>query len=343
MSTTALVRGFAAMKAKAPLESYSFKLDPIRAHDVEIEVQACSICHSDVHLIDDDWGISRFPLVPGHEVVGKIVDRGAAVTTFAVGDIVGVGWQCGACGQCVACTTGHSNLCTGGKRRTCVDQPGAFASRVRSDERFAFKLPAGLDAQTAAPLFCAGVTVFAPLLRHHIDSKSRVAVVGLGGLGHLAVQFARGFGAEVTVFDPQEGKRDEARALGAERLHGVDQETLARLTASSERYDFVLSTTPASLVWDQWLNLVALNGTLCLAGIPLKPLKFSCDHLIDGQKKVTGSAIGSPDDMRAMLTFAAKHRVQPHVETTSFANVNAALEKVRQGQARYRMVLTGGL
>lgn len=334
------IRAYAAASPKAPLLPSMLELGPLAAHDVEIEVEASSVCHSDLHLLDDDWRISRYPLVPGHEIVGRIVDRGLAARALEIGERVGIGWQCGACGVCVACSEGHANLCLGGKRRTCVDQPGGFATRVRADERFVFKVPADMDSETAAPLFCAGLTVFAPLRRHGVGPRTRVAVVGLGGLGHLAVQFARAWGADVTVFDPDLRKAEEARLLGAARMHAADAATLAKLKGTSERYDFVLSTTPADLAWDDWLALVALNGTLCLTGIPAKPLSFACDHLIDGQKRVTGSAIGSPDDMRAMLDFAARHKIAPLIERRTFAEVNEAIARVRSGQARYRIVLT---
>jgi uncharacterized zinc-type alcohol dehydrogenase-like protein len=338
-----VVRAYVATEADAPLTRRDLDLGPLADHDVELEVEACSLCHSDVHLWADDWGITKFPFCPGHEAVGRIVARGRAVTLFAGGERVGVGWQAGSCGVCVACSAGHANLCTGGKRRTCVDQPGGLATRVRADERFVFRVPDDLSSELAAPLFCAGVTVFAPLRRHHVGPHTRVAVIGLGGLGHLAVQFARGLGAHVTAFDPDAGKADEAKALGAARLSPVDADTLKDLARSSERYDFVLTTTPATLDWDAWLALVALNGTLCVAGIPKGPLTFSADHLIDGQKRVTGSAIGSPEDMRAMLSAAVRLGVRPTIERAPLADapgVTAALERVRRGAARYRIVLT---
>lgn len=340
MQDAAEITVYASPGRGRPVEPQRLKLGALAPNDLEIQVEACSLCHSDLHLLDDDWGISRYPLVIGHEIVGRIVRRGSAVVSHEIGTRVGIGWQCGACGSCVACTTGMANLCIGGKRRTCVDQAGGLAERVRADAAFAFPVPDSLDPSVAAPLFCAGVTVFAPLARHGVGPGSRVAILGLGGLGHLAVQFARALGADVTVFDPAEGKHTEALQFGARQLLGVGPNDLRAACERGERFDFVLSTTHADLDWNAWLELVAFGGTLCITGIPPKPMSFASDHLIDGQKNVTGSAIGSPDAMRAMLAFAARHRIRPLTETLPFARANEALERLRAGKARYRIVLT---
>jgi uncharacterized zinc-type alcohol dehydrogenase-like protein len=305
---------------------------PPEGHDVDVEVASCSVCHSDVHLLDGDWGDVARPLVPGHEIVGRVV-RAGAQAGVSVGDVVGIGWQSGSCGACAACLSAREHLCTGGKLRTCVGRQGGFASHVRCDARFCFALPNGLELTSAAPLLCAGLTVFSPLERLGVSAGMRVGVVGVGGLGHLAVRFARALGAEVVAFDPDSSKRDLVLGLGASEL--VD----ARGPLPKGAVDLLLVTTHASLVWDEWMRVLDLEGTLCLVGVPGAPLTLSADPLMDEQKKVTGSVIGSPATMRRMLALAARERIAPVVEHMPLAHANEAVARVRYGAARMRVVL----
>lgn len=306
--------------------------DAPTGRDVDIEVQHCSVCHSDVHLLDGDWGDIARPLIPGHEVVGRVVSAGPDAT-LAVGALVGVGWQCGACGRCPACTSGREHLCTGGKKRTCVGRQGGFATRVRVDADFAFELPTALDPTTAAPLLCAGLTVFSPLERLGAKAGVRVGVVGVGGLGHMAVRFASALGAEVIAFDPDLSKRDLATSLGAREL--VD----ARGALPSNAVDVLLVTTHVTLDWDAWMKVLDLEGTLCLVGVPSEPLRLGVDPLLDEQKKITGSVIGSRATMRKMLAFAAQHGIAPITERMPLEKANEAVASVREGRARMRIVL----
>lgn len=309
---------------------------PPEGHDVDVEVDHCSVCHSDVHLLDGDWGDVARPLVPGHEIVGRVVAKGErAPSSLAIGAVVGIGWQAGACGSCPACTTGREHLCTGGKVRTCVGRQGGFASQVRCDARFCFEIPRGLDVRDAAPLLCAGLTVFSPLERLGAGAAAgkRVGVVGVGGLGHLAVAFARAMGAEVLAFDPDLTKRDLVLELGAREL--VD----ARGALPKNAVDLLLVTTHATLDWNAWLGVLDLEGTLCLVGVPGAPLVLSADPLMDEQKKVTGSVIGSPGAMKRMLALAAHNHIVPIVERMPMARVNDAIARVRSGSARMRIVL----
>jgi alcohol/geraniol dehydrogenase (NADP+) len=292
----------------------------------------CSVCHSDVHLLDGDWGEVKRPLVPGHEIVGRVIRAGARAG-YATGTVVGIGWQSGCCGACIACTTGREHLCTGGKQRTCVGRQGGFASEVRCDARFAFELPSGLDIRTAAPLFCAGLTVFSPLERLGTKPGIRVGVVGIGGLGHLAIQFARALGAEVVAFDPDEDKRDLVLSVGASEL--IDSGG----PLPKDMVDLLLITTHATLDWTAWLGVLKLEGTLCLCGVPGHPLRMNPDPLMDEQKKITGSVIGSPATMRRMLNLAAANSVTPVVERLPLAKANEAVARVRAGRARMRIVL----
>ena len=327
------IQAFAQRAPKGVLDPITLVAPPPpEEHDIDVDVIACSVCHSDVHLLDGDWGKVSRPLVPGHEIVGRVA-RAGALAHVAVGTIVGIGWQCGSCGACPACLSAREHLCTGGKVRTCVGRAGGFATQVRCDARFAFELPPALDLASAAPLLCAGLTVFSPLERLGAKKGMRVGVVGIGGLGHLAVRFARALGAEVIAFDPDTSKRELVLGLGASDL--VD----ARGALPSGAVDLLLVTTHAALVWDEWLRVLDLEGTLCLVGVPGAPLTFAADPLMDEQKVVTGSVIGSPSAMRRMLSLAAERGIAPIVEHLPLARANEAIARVREGRARMRVVL----
>ncbi|MBX3191877.1 MAG: NAD(P)-dependent alcohol dehydrogenase [Labilithrix sp.] len=327
------ILAYAQKAAREPLEAVV--LDdpaPPAGYDVDVEIAHCSVCHSDVHLLDGDWGDVARPLVPGHEIVGRVVSAGESAG-LAEGTWVGIGWQAGSCGACGACLSGREQLCTGGKVRTCVGRPGGFATRVRADARFCFALPPEIDRATVAPLLCAGLTVFSPLERLGVGRGKRVGVVGVGGLGHLAIRFARAMGADVIGFDPDLGKRDLARDLGASDL--VDP----RGPLPQGALDLLLVTTHAPLVWDDWMRALDLEGTACVVGVAAGKLEVSFDPLMDEQKSITGSVIGSPATMRRMLAFAAAHGIAPIVERMPLAEVNEAIARVRQGKARMRVVL----
>ena len=327
------LRGFGQIAPGRPLEPLDLPdPGPLGDTEVEIAVEHCSVCHSDVHLLDGDWGEVARPLVPGHEVVGRVVRAGAG-TTISENAIVGLGWQAGACGGCHACRSEREHLCTGGKVRTCMGRQGGFADRVRCDARFCFELPSALDPAVAAPLMCAGLTVFSPLERMRVREGMRVGVVGVGGLGHLAVRFASALGATVVAFDPDASKKELARSLGATDL--VD----TRGPLPRGAVDLLLVTTHAVLDWTAWMNVLDLEGTLCLVGIPGAPLTVSVDPLLDEQKRITGSVIGSTNTMRRMLSFAAEHGIAPIVERMPMSSVNEAISRVREGRARMRVVL----
>jgi alcohol/geraniol dehydrogenase (NADP+) len=316
----------------APLVRGSVDLAPPVADEVDVEVATCSLCHSDLHLLDGDWTAPR-PLVPGHEIVGRVVRFGPDVTQLGLGARVGVGWQSGACGGCGPCTRGRAHLCTGGKERTCVGRPGGFARFVRARAPFCFPIPAELDDAHAAPLLCAGLTVFSPLARFGVGSGVRVGVVGCGGLGHLAIAFARAHGADVIAFDSDMSRAELATSLGASEM--LD----ARGTLPREAVDLLLVTTHAALDFSAWLSVVRLEGTMCLVGVPPGPVVVDADGLLDGQKTVTGSVVGSPGTMREMLAFAAAHGVTPVIETAPLSRANDAVDRLREGRVRMRVVL----
>jgi uncharacterized zinc-type alcohol dehydrogenase-like protein len=333
-----MIEGFAAREKRGRLERHSYEPGPIGAHEVEIAVSHCGLCHSDLHLIDDAWGRSRYPLLPGHEIVGTVVACGPQVRELRPGQRVGVGWQCGACLACDLCVGGQENLCPE-QEATCLGHPGGLAERVRADARFAFALPDELESAAAAPLLCGGITVYAPLRRYAVGPSTRVAVVGIGGLGHLALAMLRVFGCEVTAFSSSPSKRDEALALGAHHF-AASTEPRAVLEHAN-RFDLVLSTVHARLDWTTYLRTLRPRGTLCLVGSPPGLLQIPAALLVTGERTIAGSDIGGRAQIREMLRFCARHHVAPLIETFPMdeANVNTAIERLRENKIRYRAVL----
>jgi len=330
-----MIRAHAALAATRPLEPWSYEPAPLGHDDVEIAISHCGVCHSDLHLIDDDWNRSSYPLVPGHEIVGLVTAAGAG-SALSVGQRVGVGWQRSACLACDECLGGDENLCAK-QQAVCVGHPGGFAERIRTDGRFVFPLPESLESATAAPLLCGGATVFAPLLRLGVDATWSVGVVGVGGLGHLALRFARAFGCEVTAFSSRPDKRAEAQRLGAH--HVSSSSDVRELRKHARRFDLLLSTAPAKLDWVAFLETLRPNGVLCLVGAPQGLMSFPPSQLLGGQRSICGSDIGSRAAIRAMLDFAARHGIAADVERLPMAEANRAVERVRRNEARYRMVL----
>jgi len=327
---------YAAHREKGALTPFVYEPEPLGPHDVEIRISHCGICHSDVHLVDGDWGsVGRYPMVPGHEVVGTVAAAGPAVRHLAVGQRIGVGWQRGACLECDWCLAGEENLCAA-EVATCVDQHGGFAERIRVDGRFAFPIPESLASERAAPLLCGGITVYAPL-RRWARPAMRVAVVGIGGLGHMALQFARAMGCDVTAVSTNPDKEPEARSFGAHRFVATREAKALRSAAGT--LDFVLSTTFLSQDWKGLLRALRPNGVLCFVGAPDEPLRLDLGAILGRQLSVTTSAIGGRPAIREMLEFAARHGVAPKVQLRPLAEADAALGEVRQGNARYRVVL----
>jgi len=330
-----LIRGFAALRPGAALQPYSFSRAAPAPAEVEIAVTHCGICHSDLHLIDNDWGVSVYPFVPGHEIVGTVLRAGADVSGLHVGQRVGVGWLAGSCMTCEQCAEGNENLCRAAEP-TCVGRNGGFAESVRVDARFAAPIPDVISSDLAAPLLCAGITVFAPL-RRYVKENSRIGVIGLGGLGHLAVRYARAMGCAVTVFSMTADKEQSARAFGVDRF--VDASRSGSLEVEAATCDFLLSTVPVNLPWAEYLNVLKPDGRLCLVGASPGDIQVPAIALIDGQKSIGGSAIGSNAEIRAMLEFSAAHGICPQVELFPMAEVNQAVARLRKNKVRYRAVL----
>lgn len=333
---TGTVKAWAAQAPGEALQPYEFELGPLAADWVEVAVEYCGVCHSDLSMLDNEWGNSQYPLVPGHEIIGRVVACGDAVKRLKRGDRVGIGWFVASCNHCHSCVGGDQHLCRK-NQPTIVGRAGGFAERVRAHWLWAEPLPQDLDAASAGPLFCGGATVFSPIVEFGVKPTDRVAVVGIGGLGHLAVQFLRAWGCEVTAFSSSESKADEARELGAHRV--LSSRDAEALKGEAGRYDFVLVTVNVPLNWVGYLQALAPRGRLHFVGAVLEPVKVPAFSLIGGQKSVSGSPMARPKVVADMLSFAARHKIRPWVEEFPMSEVNQAIAHLRDGKARYRVVL----
>ncbi|MGZ4905002.1 MAG: NAD(P)-dependent alcohol dehydrogenase [Halobacteriota archaeon] len=334
------INAFAAPHARAALQRFDYELKTLSPYEVEVKISHCGICHSDIDLIDNDWGSSHYPLVPGHEIIGTVAARGERVDSLRIGQRVGIGWQAGSCLRCEWCRTGFENLCQD-KTLTCVRRPGGFADSIHIDSRFTFPIPASLDSRSAAPLLCAGLTVYAPMRRFDVQPYHRVGIVGLGGLGHVAVQFAHAIGCEVVVFSTHPDKEDDAHRFGA--THFINSRDAEQMQKAARTLDFILSTVPAQLPWSAYLKTLRPNGRLIIVnrGGADNPsiATVPTSELVAGQKSINGTFTGGRAQMRDMLSFAARHHVEAQTELVRLADVNAAVQRVRNGEARYRIVL----
>ncbi len=332
------IHAYAALSRGQALEPFAYQPKPLGPHDVEIAVTHCGICHSDIHMIDNDWGITEYPLVPGHEIIGTVRDLGGDVQHLRKGQRVGVGWQSASCMACEWCIRGEENCCDR-EEGVIVGRHGGFAEAVRVDSRFAFAVPDGLDSETAAPLFCGGITMYTPL-RENARPAMRVGVIGIGGLGHLALQFAKAFGCEVTAFSTTPDKAMEAARFGAH--HFVVSTDANQMQRAARSLDVLLSAVTVPLDWKLWMSLLRPRGTLVILGASPGTLDIAPMSLIVNKQTIRGSAIGNRPAIAEMLDFAARHGVRAMTETAPLSEVNTALAKVRQNKARYRMVLKTG-
>ena len=331
-----MIQAYAAMKAGDRLTRIEFDPGPLRPGQVEIDVLACGLCHSDLSMVNNEWGDSRYPLVPGNEIVGTIGQVGAGVRHLKAGDRVGLGWFSGSCMVCPQCMSGNHNFC-GDAEQTLVGRHGGFADKVRCQAEWALPLPEGMDAVGAGPLFCAGITVFNALVQFDVKPTQRVGVVGIGGLGHLALQFLARWGCEVTAFTSSRDKHKECLRLGAHRV--VDSLDTVRIRELAGSLDFIISTADADLDWVGYVETLAPRGRLDLVGIVPAPVALPATVLIGGGRSLSGSMTGSPAALRTMLEFCARHRIAPVIETFPMSRANEALARLAGGEARYRIVL----
>ena len=331
-----IINAYAANQANGTLEPFSYDAGALGAHDVEIDVQYCGICHSDLSMLDNEWGFTQYPFVGGHEITGTVAAVGAHVKHVQVGQWVGLGWHANYCNTCHECMSGDHNLCTTAQG-TIVGRHGGFADKVRANAASVVVLPEGVDAASAGPLFCGGITVFNPMVQFDVKPTDSVAVIGIGGLGHMAVQFLHAWGCKVTAFTSSEAKTKEALEFGADDT--INSRDPAALAAAAGRFDYIISTVNVKLDWNAYMGTLKPRGRLHFVGATMEPLDLNVFPLLMGQRSVSGSPVGSPSTIAKMLDFAKQHQIKPMVEMFDFKDINAAIERVRSGQARYRVVL----
>lgn len=330
------IKAFAAKSKGQPLEPIEYEPPALRDDHVEIRVEHCGVCYSDPAIIDDEFGMSSYPLIPGHEVVGVVTKVGSSAEHLR-GKRVGVGWQASSCGRCRHCLAGDEKFC-GTSEYTAVRGQGGFAEAMRCKARFAIPIPDTIEPALAGPLMCGGATVYETLMTYGVRPGQQVAVIGIGGLGHLALQFARAMGAEVTAFSTSSDKADEATGFGAHHFVATreDPDFMARL---ARRFDFILSTVFADDDWDAWMQMLAPRGALCHVGIPSRGNTVRAVSLILGDKRIVGSNMTSPKGLENMLAFAQLHSIRPKTQHFRLSEVNSALSHLKNGRARYRCVL----
>lgn len=342
------VKGYAARTAKSRLAPFRFSRRNVGRQDVLIGIRYCGICHSDVHQARDEWGGSIFPMVPGHEIVGVVEQVGASVKQFKVGQMVGVGCFVDSCRTCPQCKKGEEQYCEGhisftynGKERDGVTPTyGGYSTKVVVDQRYVLRIPKQLRPEEAAPLLCAGITTYSPLHHWGVGKGHRLAIVGLGGLGHMAVKIGKALGAHVTVLSHSDKKRRDAKRLGAKDFYKTsDPKTFTTL---AKQFDFILDTVSAPHDLDAQLELLKTDGTMILVGVPDKPAQLGAFPLILKRRRLVGSLIGGIQETQEMLDFCAKHKCGADVEVIPIQKVNEAYDRLVRGDVRYRFVIDMG-
>ncbi|MFF0010362.1 NAD(P)-dependent alcohol dehydrogenase [Streptomyces sp. NPDC005374] len=338
------VAAYAAPASKAPLERTTIERRAVREHDVLIDIKFAGICHSDIHQAREGWGEAIFPMVPGHEIAGIVSEVGPGVTKYQVGDRVGVGCMVDSCQECDNCKAGLEQHCTNGNVGTYNSvgkdgEPtyGGYSEKVVVDENFVVRIPEGLALDEAAPLLCAGITTYSPLKRWGAGPGKKVAVIGLGGLGHMGVKIAHALGAEVTVLSQSLRKKDDGLKLGADHYYATSDEATFKELAGS--FDLILSTVSAPLDFGAYLSLLKANGALVNVGAPEEPVALNLFSLIGGSKTLAGSAIGGIPETQEMLDFCAAHGIGAEIELIAASEINEAYERVVNSDVRYRFVI----
>lgn len=341
MPTT--VNAYAAPSAKAPFEKTTISRRDLLTSDVLIDIKFVGICHSDIHTVRDEWGAVSYPLVPGHEIAGIVAEVGSAVTRYSVGDRVGVGCMVDSCRECVNCKAGDEQYCLKGMVGTYggtlfgETTQGGYSEKIVVDEAFVLGIPEGIGLDAAAPLLCAGVTLFSPLNHWGAGPGKKVAIIGLGGLGHMGVKIAHAMGAEVTVLSQSLKKQEDGLRLGADHFHATNDPATFKQLAGS--FDLIVNTVSANLEMDQYLGLLAVDGTLVEVGAPEHPIPIAAFSLIGGRRSLAGSLIGGIRETQQMLDFCAEHGFGAEVEVISADQITAAYDRVVGSDVRYRFVI----
>jgi uncharacterized zinc-type alcohol dehydrogenase-like protein len=337
-------KGYAVAAARAPLRPYAFERREPREHDVAIDVKFCGICHTDIHQAHGEFPGSIFPMVPGHEITGVVTAVGNQVTKFKVGDKAGVGCMVDSCRTCPECRQGFEQYCSVSPIWTynCRDKDGTltmggYSDNIVVDENYVLRMPEILPLDASAPLLCAGITLYSPLRHWHAGPGKKVAIVGLGGLGHMGVKIAHAMDAEVTVLSHSPRKQADAKRLGADQFYAMsDMGTFKKL---SRTFDLIINTVSAAMDWNQYSAMLALNGAFVVVGIPDKAVPVEAFPLINARRSIAGSVIGGIRETQEMLDFCAQHRLTSDVEIIPINKVNAAFERVLKSDVRYRFVI----
>jgi uncharacterized zinc-type alcohol dehydrogenase-like protein len=332
-----MVKAYAAMSKGSELELFEYEPEDLKSNQVNIHVESCGICHSDISAIDGSWGISKYPMVAGHEVIGEIIGVGSDVSLHKIGDRVGLGWHSGYCHNCEHCDAGDHNFCSTTKK-TVFSQHGGFAEQVIADEVSVIAIPNKLNHQDAGPLLCGGITVFTPMVEFNINKNHKVGIIGIGGLGHLALKFYKALGCHVTAFTNSEDKDDLLNELGADEI--ISSTDKSKIKPLGAKFDLIISTVNVKLDWNLFLSIIKPRGRLHFVGAVLAPIETSVFSLMSGRKSISGSPVGSPVNIKKMLDFCSEHKISPIVEYFKFGQINDALTKVRNNKVRFRAVLT---
>jgi len=339
------VKGLAALSKGAPLTPFSFTRRDLLPNDVAIEIKYAGICHSDIHQVKEEWGRARFPMVPGHEIAGVVSAVGSSVTKFAVGDFIGVGVFIDSCRECASCKEGLEQYCENGmtptyngvERDGVTPTMGGYSDGYVVDENYAVKIPAGLDLAAVAPLLCAGITLYSPLKHWKAGPGKQVAVMGLGGLGHMGVKFAHALGAEVTVLSHSPSKEDDARKLGADHFVVISDST--QMQSVKRKFDLILNTVSAEHNINDYLGLLTTDGTLVVIGLPGVPFAVQANSLLSGRRSMAGSMIGSISETQEMLDFCGAKNIVSEIELIAADYVNTAYERTVKSDVRFRFVI----
>jgi len=332
----ATVNAYAAKEAGGKLNPFKYELPGLGNDQVDIKVLYCGICHSDLSMLNNEWGMTQYPFVPGHEIIGEVVNVGSEVKNIKLKDLVGLGWNSASCMHCKQCMEGSHHLCET-VEGTIVGRHGGFADYVRCHWSWAILLPEGIDAKKAGPLLCGGITVFNPIMLAGVKPTDKVGVIGIGGLGHMALKFLNKWGCEVVAFSSNPDKTNQILAMGATKV--INSKDPKQLESIAGSLNFILNTTNVTLNWNSYLATLAPKGRFHNVGAVLEPMAIPAFSLIMGEKSVGGSPLGSPALTRTMLEFCVRHDIYPIVEEFPLEKVNEAIEHLRAGKARYRIVL----
>jgi uncharacterized zinc-type alcohol dehydrogenase-like protein len=338
------INAYGAVSATEPLKDLTIQRRTVTNHDVGIDIFYCGICHSDLHVVHNDWGIATYPVVPGHEIIGKVTKVGEGVTKFKVGDLAGVGCIVDSCRECQYCQHGDEQYCEKGwtvvfnapdKKHGGITY-GGFSENIIVDENYVVHVPANLDLAGAAPILCAGITVYSPLKHWHAGPGKNVGIIGIGGLGHMAIKIAKAMGAKVTVFTTSENKAKDARELGADE---VVLSTNPEQLKNCPKQDIILDTVSAKHDVNTYLNLLKVDGSLVLVGLPAAPLEVGAFNIVNGRKNFSGSNIGGIAQTQEVLDFCAKHNITANIELIGKDQINDAFKRLEKSDVKYRFVI----